>query len=169
MSKILYKDLEISNSCEDFEWEDAQSIAHEVIDNLDKSYRIMYVIAGNVDWTGQSATGLDVIPDADDLWRKIAGWRDADWTLRVEVVKNTLIRATAYSHDTPTGGSRTVKFLNGNGIYALLRNKGMSKREIQLELDEMGYLDGRNHTIEQLKEILEGEVGDDDLLSLLAS
>jgi hypothetical protein len=45
----------------------------------------------------------------------------------------------------------------------------MSKREIQFELEEMGYLDGRNHTIEQLKEILEGEVGDDDLLSLLAS
>lgn len=129
------KDFEVTNSCEEWEWDDMNEVAGEILDDAEKKGKTMvWVSASNVDWRGNNGYRVfDIEEDGyKDFWRKIAGWGDTEWTLRAveEIKSGENFGMMAYSHDTPTGGLRAVKFLNGEDIYKMVKSTDMKRSEI---------------------------------------
>lgn len=166
---IGFRNLEISNSCDEFEWEDSIEVAREIVEGLDSKYRMMWISAGNIDWRGNDAYACMPIPAAEDFWSKIAGWDRADWTLRIDEIDldpSHGFTAVAYSHDTPTGGLRAVTFLDGEGIYEKLKAVGWKYRDLVQEFKWRNGGDITHWSKEVIADILQNDLSDSELSEL---
>lgn len=163
----ICKNVEITNSCEDYEWEDATELAREIIEAQDDKCRLIWITAGNVDWQGRSGYVVKEIPVPEDFWSTVAGWDRADWTIRVVEAKGNKVMATAYSHDTPTGGGRVVTFMDGKLIYERLLASGWTYQELVKELKWTNSANDITHwSKEVIYDILEQDLSDGELMEM---
>ena len=120
MSEVQYlaKGIEISTSMDEFSMEDSFDLAETIltVKDEDKKRLWCFITAGNVDWRGSAGVALFEldISDKEVFWQRIAGI-NGDWTLSIDSILlkpeyPTAFDAMVYSHDTPTGGFRRVKF-----------------------------------------------------------
>lgn len=162
---IVSKSFEIDPNTEeaehDFYWEDVHDVALQIIEAAQKKKKcLMWVSAGNIDWRGNSGYGVFDVSDKDseDFWQHIAGIR-GDWTLRLltDIKEGEDFGAMVYSHDTPTGGMRNVKFMTPAEAYVRLKECEIKRREIMEHYDTYTYSieqDGRI-TNEMIHEAIE--------------
>lgn len=168
----IAQDVEVNNSCSDEEWEDAKYLAEEILQakeqNIAEGARFWCLVtAANINWRGAGGVGLWEMyagnqDDIDNFWSRISGI-NGDWTLRVEKIPDfpKQFDCVAYSHDTPTGGARRVRFLTSKELLHKVLLDGSRGRLDELKADFdcsskvqlVEYLDN-NATAEEIKEYL---------------
>lgn len=167
MSSTVYlvKDVEISTDMDEIDWEDSKELAKEVLSARPLGADYYFVTASNVDWRGSNGVAIfDITDDTyETFWSKIAGWSNADWTLRIAKIgtKPRKFEAVAYSHDTPTGGGRIIRFLTGRAVAEWLLLDGTDERKkdvfahfgVSTRPELVAMLQG-NHMADSVKELL---------------
>lgn len=146
MSKLDYiaKNVQISTEMDEIEWDDATELAGTILEakeqNIEESARFWcFVTAGNIDWRGSSGVALFEMyagdeDDIDNFWQRISGI-NGDWTIRIEKVASfpKQIDCMVYSHDTPTGGFRRVRFLTSNELLTKVLKDSYKQLKEQFE------------------------------------
>jgi len=95
--------MEISNSCEDWQWEDDIDYLDSILKELPFKQGFMEIKNGG--WRGQHGISPVFEINADNILSKLG---DYDWHLVFEKEDNHIV-ITRYSHDEPMGATILLK------------------------------------------------------------
>ena len=103
---------EMSNCCDDFEWDDAKENFLQGLKQLERKTKTGYRVEGhNLGW--RHLSGYFLADDAKECMKRLFEL-NTDWNMTVKEYK-TRIEITRYHHDAPTGEFLTIRSVkNGN-------------------------------------------------------
>lgn len=104
MKNTINSKLEINNSCEEFEWDDAMEEFNHLLRAVSEDL-VFYIEGRKLGWRNRSGHMFVDLNSHKDFFQKV--FPNTDWSAVFELEKNTL-NITLYHHDSPCGEFYTV-------------------------------------------------------------